>query len=236
MNFLTFNGKSSLDFEMEITGTETYNAPSRDVEFVQIKGRNGDLIIDNGRYNNIEVTYPCFIVNNFKKNMEAMRNFFLQNPNYFELRNTYNPNEFRLASYSNEIVTSSWQNRAGSFDLIFNCKPQRFLDSGMQKVNLTTNTLVLLNPTVHTALPLIYVESGTGTININDVEIKVLQNQNGIVVNSEIQDCYSMNGNLNVNSNVEFNTTYYPVLLSGKNEVSCSNEIKAYLIPRWFVL
>ena len=74
-NFIIFNGQSLRDFGVYISGLNTYNAPSRDVDSVKVPGRNGTLTMDNGRYNNINVTYPAFICNNYDARVEALRNF-----------------------------------------------------------------------------------------------------------------------------------------------------------------
>ena len=52
INYFTFDGKTSTDFGMYISGSGTYNAPERDVTTYNIPGRNGDLIVDNGRFLN----------------------------------------------------------------------------------------------------------------------------------------------------------------------------------------
>ena len=53
MNAFQFNGRSSSEFGVYISGGGTYNAPERDVEFMAMPGRSGDLLIDNGRFKNI---------------------------------------------------------------------------------------------------------------------------------------------------------------------------------------
>ena len=45
-----FDGKKSKDFGVYISGNAVYDAPEKDVELIEIPGRDGELIIDNGRY------------------------------------------------------------------------------------------------------------------------------------------------------------------------------------------
>ena len=90
-NFIIFNGQSLRDFGVYISGLNTYNAPSRDVDSVKVPGRNGTLTMDNGRYNNINVTYPAFICNNYDARVEALRNFLLSQSGYKRLEDTYHP-------------------------------------------------------------------------------------------------------------------------------------------------
>lgn len=96
-------------------------------------GRNGDLIIDNGRWNNVDVTYnDCLIANNFPETFADFRAKIARLRGYVRLEDTFNPDEYRMASLSKGIKIDRLGTRyhSGRFDLTFNCKPQRFLKSG----------------------------------------------------------------------------------------------------------
>ena len=67
---LTFDGESSRTYGVYITGEAVYNAPEREVEMISIPGRSGQLALDKGRFENIEVTYPAGI---FADNEEEAR-------------------------------------------------------------------------------------------------------------------------------------------------------------------
>ena len=47
---IIYGGVNSADYGIYITGEAVYNAPERDVEFVEVPGRNGALTLDNERY------------------------------------------------------------------------------------------------------------------------------------------------------------------------------------------
>ena len=47
---LTFGGICSADYDIYITGEAVYNAPARNVEMIDVPGRNGQLLIDYGTY------------------------------------------------------------------------------------------------------------------------------------------------------------------------------------------
>ena len=72
---LTFDGVNSLDYGIYITGEAAYNAPERAVEMVNIPGKNGALALDQGRFENIEVTYHagCFADNQAEFAEKVMR-------------------------------------------------------------------------------------------------------------------------------------------------------------------
>lgn len=133
---LVFNGVDlGKECDMFVLGKGAFGAPSRDVTQIHVPGRNGDILIDNGGWNNIDVTYPsCCILSNFRENVEKLRGYLLANPGYHELIDPYNPDETRYAEFRGPFTPEAFTakgNNAGMFDLTFNCKPQRFLRESM---------------------------------------------------------------------------------------------------------
>ncbi len=137
-NNLIFGGVDTADYGVWITGEGTFAAPERDVEVVSVPGRNGDLIVDNGRWKNIKVTYPAFIPNAFDDLIGPFRSAICKKRGYQRLEDTYHPDEFRMAAFSSGLTPkiSGSFNRTGDFDITFNCKPQRFLKSGEDPIQL----------------------------------------------------------------------------------------------------
>ena len=132
---LTFDGVNSLDYGIYITGEAVYNAPERAVEMVTIPGKNGALAIDQGRFENIEVTYHagCFADNqaDFAEKVMKFRNALASRYTYKKLTDEYHSDEYRLGLYKSGLeVDAVHYSTAGEFDITFDCKPQRFLTSG----------------------------------------------------------------------------------------------------------
>ena len=128
---LTFGGINTDDYGIWITGAGTFAAPERDVEYVSVPGRNGDLIIDNNRWRNIEIAYPANIPNGFDAKLSAFRSAICRLRGYQRLEDSYHLDEFRMASFAMGLQPEPIPgNRGGQFDIVFNCKPQRFLKSG----------------------------------------------------------------------------------------------------------
>ena len=109
------------------------------------------------------------------------------------------------------------------------------LKSGESKIDLKTET-ILNNPTFQTSLPLIVVLSGTGEININGEIVNLKKNENGVVIDCDIQEAYSKNGNLNLNGDLELTTGSYPILIPGINSILIPESMNSYIIPRWWRL
>lgn len=236
-NTLTFAGTALSQFGVYISGSGVFNAPERDVTVYTIPGRNGDLVIDNGRFKNISVTYPCGIVGNFAENMANLRAFLLSHAGYQTLSDTYNSGEFRQAIFSGPIdVTPSILNRAGEFNLTFNCKPQRFLTSGNTPLVYasTSSGNIAASPTPFPAKPLIVVSGGgAGTLTIAGQSFQFTAIPGTATIDCETQNIY--NGAKNLNNTVS--VSGWPVLTDEPTPYSFANGItKISVTPRWWTV
>lgn len=138
-NYLVFGGKDSRDFGVYISGQGTFNAPEKAYTFYPIPGRNGALIGNERRLENVELSYDCFIYSDFDKNIADFRTYLLSLDGYQDLTDSYHPDEIRKACFVGPLeVSPTRKNKAGSFTLTFNCKPQRYLVSGNTKYYWTS--------------------------------------------------------------------------------------------------
>ena len=172
---LIFDGEDSRNYGVYITGEAVYNAPERDVEMVSIPGRNGSFALDNGRFENIEVSYPAGIFAeteaDFAEAISDFRNFLCSRKGYVRLTDDYNPNEYRMAIYKSGLEVKPAQLKAGQFDITFDCKPQRWLTSG-ETAQAVVDGETLTNPTRFGSSPLIRCK-GYGQIAFGGAPIKV---------------------------------------------------------------
>ena len=231
MRSFIFNGRSCTEFGIACSGEATFDAPARDVTSITIPGRNGDLILDNGRYKNIIVKYPAFFVGSFQEYAAAARSWLLAPTSYRQLTDDYHPDEFRLGIYSGGISfePTAWNYHA-EVEITFNCKPQRFLVSGLDTVEMT-NGGTIENPTAFEALPLITVTgNGDGTVSVGGTTVTLAGLTGGIVLDCDIQDAYY--GELSANNLM---TGEFPRLGPGSNGVAWTGGITAVsIIPRWW--
>lgn len=171
----TFDGTSSRDYGVYITGEAVFNAPQRDVQMVDIPGRNGAYALDKGNFNNITVKYPASIVadneTDFAEAVSDLRNFLCSKTGYCRLEDEYNPDEYRMAIYKSGLEVSHDMLTAGEFDITFECKPQRWLKSGETVVTLTSGNDIT-NPTLFPSRPQLQTY-GYGNINIGGEDIDV---------------------------------------------------------------
>lgn len=171
----TFDGVASDTYDVYLTAEGVFDAPERDVEMLSIPGRNGDYALDNGRFNNIIVTYKAGIFgadeSTFASKMSAFRNWICSKKGYVRLTDEYNPNEYRMAVYKSGLEVDPAQLVAGEFTLQFECKPQRFLTSG-ETAQTIANNGTLTNPTPFEAEPLLAVK-GYGDVSFNGYTINL---------------------------------------------------------------
>ena len=76
--YLIYGNVNSSNYGIYISGEGTYDAPERAVEFVNVPGRNGAIALDQGRFDNIKVTYPAMVLEDdqedFRDRLSAFRN------------------------------------------------------------------------------------------------------------------------------------------------------------------
>ena len=185
----TFGGVNSRSYGVYITGEGVFNAPERNVEMIDIPGRNGAFALDKGNFNNIEVTYPASIATDaetdFADAVSDLRNFLCSKIGYVRLEDEYNPNEYRMAIYKSGLEVSHDMLTNGKFDITFECKPQRYLTSGETAISVASGGKAT-NPTLFDAKPQLQVV-GYGEITFNDKTISVDNVPIGnIVINNSI--------------------------------------------------
>lgn len=171
----TFDTYNSKNYGVYLTGAGVYNAPVRAVEMVSIPGRNGAFALDQGRFENIEVTYHASIVadneTDFANGIANFRNAICSKVGYQRLEDEYNPDEYRMAVYKSGLDVTPKMLRTGEFDIVFDCKPQRFLKSG-ENSSYVANNGTVTNPTLFDAKPVLQVW-GYGEIGIGGQPIKI---------------------------------------------------------------
>ena len=173
----TFDNTNSAQYGVYITGQGVFNAPERNVEMVEIPGRDGAYALDKGNFNNIEVTYPAGIVADteadFATAVSNLRNFLCSKTGYCRLTDDYNSGEYRMAIYKSGLEVDHEGLKTGEFNIVFECKPQRWLTSGETAVNVASGG-TLTNPTLFEAKPLLKV-AGYGDLLFNNYKINVSQ-------------------------------------------------------------
>lgn len=249
MRSFYIDGTASSTYNIYASGENAYDAPERDVEVVEVPGRNGNIILDNGRWKNIDVVYPCIVDKQFLDNAAAARVWLLgDGVSYRKITDDYNTDSFRMGRYKGgiEYAPMFFNKAKATLDVTFDCRPERFLNSGetwaTNIVDGIHQEATITNPTNFEAKPLLYVEKETSA-NAASVEINgkrftldVLPSKTAFYV-----DCETMKVYYNDDNRISAFSGDFPVLAPGSNTVKLlitpnTGNANVSIKPRWWTL
>ena len=230
-DYIFFAGKSSADNNIYITDAGAYVSPQRKYDKVSVPGRSGDLLFESDRFDNVEQRYPAILVDDFDTNYAAWKSFLLARKGYFRLSDTFHPDEFYLASFNRiEPVRTSIYKKGGTFNMIFDRKPQKYLVIGERVRTFTSFPAVVINPTEFEAYPLIRVY-GSGTLTIGSVSITINTSATYVDIDCELQEALQAAENKNITTT----KGKFPYLESGKNTITFTGS-KLETTPRFYTI
>lgn len=235
--YLYYKGVSSLDLSLVIKSKGTYNAAERDLTFVSVPGRNGDLIQDNGRYKNVTIPYELSLVKKdnrtFINLIEKIKNWLSGDGGYYELWDSYDPRYFRYAAVTGALNITEIFYETGEIPVSFNCKPFRYSFDGQKPIIVTNNhsAISIFNPETIAARPYIKIfGSGAGSISVNNLTMTFSNIDGYIELDSETMNAYQ--GTTLLNNTVTGNA--FPSFKPGTNNISFTGSITgAEIVPRW---
>lgn len=229
LDYIFFNNKMSSDFDAYITNAGSYQSPSRKYEKVSVAGRSGEVLIEEDRFENVEHTYPAIIHRDFDNNFDALKAFFLSTRGYVKLSDTYHPDEYYKATFK-EItdIRIPADHRIGSFRMVFDRKPQKYLVIGDKKRIFETFPAILKNPTQFKALPLIRLY-GSGTLTIGEIALTLNTEAEYVDIDCELQEALQVGENVNIT----LDNGVFPYLDRGTNTINWTGS-KIEITPRWY--
>lgn len=122
------------DYNLYVDTAIAFNKPKKNIETVNVPGRNGDLVIDYGTYQNVLITYPCLLKYDDWANTDPLYkynkliNLLSSKKGYQTIYTDADPGHFREGVFvSQQTPKIKRQGNDIYFDLVFNCKPQRFV-------------------------------------------------------------------------------------------------------------
>lgn len=220
---ITLNGITSDSLGITVDGYSFKPIAKRRVESQHIPGRNGDLLIDEGVYDNYTQSYTIYWL---PSTSLASISQWLNQSGYVKLIDSDLPEYYRMAQVSGPINPTNHRDCYTEASVSFNCKPQWFLVSGdvTKTLNAATN---IVNPTTEYSRPLIVVYgTGDGVLKVNGENITLTSINTSITLDSELMEA-------SVNSKMSGN---FPTLKPGNNSIDWSGGItKVDITPRWWI-
>ncbi len=250
MGIITFNGKSSSSFGITVERYPSPNRPARRGAVLQIPGRNGNLVIEDGTYENVTLKFDVYLSAepaNLYDRAAAVADWLLGSSGYQRLTTEYEPDIFRLARFAGPLDIEAILNSHGRATLEFDCYPQRFDALGhvySDYGSLSSGSAAITNTGIMIAKPMIKV-TGKGTVvldfssaatgNTTEVDFAFSTSKTEtIILDCDLHDAYYEDGS-NANAAVSFSDAeaslpesadyFYPTfpeLTPGSNTVSLS--------------
>lgn len=256
-----FGRKESSDYGIIINEPPKYRWPEKPYDHKNVRGKNGDIIVDSDYYKNVSKKYALtgYIKDDPALSAQKLSDFLHRYngyKDYIRLEDSYEPDVYMLGIYEEANELESIYGQAWKAEIEFNCKPQKYLLSGNKRIDITQTETLINNPTNYPAFPIVQIW-GTGTIHLygrpartylsgkvtnsdhteaelKDVSISVYSNYNRITIDAETLNATDINGN-DQNENVYFDDRI--VLYPGGNTITYQGDIeKISIIPRWWRL
>lgn len=236
--YFTYRGKSSKDFCLKIKEINNLSSPSRALETLSVLGKNGELIIDHGNYNNFILEINCFLDGRPERNGKEMDleslatelKLWLQTEfSYSEI--AIDDSEFFYEGYCNNSldIKELFTNFAEVL-LTFNCKP--FKKTKTETIVITQNLQTVTNDYMDSEPYMKIFGSGDITIAINNRPLKFKNVEDYIEVDTELMNCFK--GEINQNNRMYSD---FPILTAGENVFSWEGNVtKIEIEPRWVKL
>lgn len=243
MGKIIYNGIDSESLGLVVQTPPSYSFPEKAIESFEIPGKNGVFMIDKNSYKNIDRVY--LIGKEFKNDTMMYENatniiswLTSNNGQYAILEDSYDHEYYRLASYNTSGEFSNLFDKGLSFTLTFNCKPQRFLKSGLIPIVYNYNsedekpTIEISNPTNFSSLPLITFKDVVvdldetlmctirdyNNIVTSSITFTNLPDDTDVIFDSENQNVYDQDNNF-LTYNVSLNGSTFPMLKKNKNKI-----------------
>lgn len=203
--------------------------PARVYEQMSIPGRNGALLMDEKRYEDVVHEYDVICVGTDQ--LERLRADLLSLRGYRRLEDSFHEDEFYKAFIAEAPESVMNPHRDMSrMHVVFQRRPERWLKAGEQVVHVT-DTKVLSNPTKYEAHPLLRIY-GDGMAEIGDVTVTTSGVDGYVDLDTETMQAYK--GDSLQNSKVAVSGLYMPTLKAG--ETGIATTVAMDITPRWWRL
>lgn len=226
-----FGDVNLLDFGAYAIYCNTFERPLRDTTRITVPGRNGELIFDNGRYQDTPIEYTIIVGG--QDNTRNLLAALLTITGFARLEDSYDAEVYTMARINAAPMVDKQDDGGCRFSIKLMRKPQRFLKLGEQSFTITS-TGTVYNPTLYNSLPFIRAY-GNGTLTIGSQVITVAGVTDAYIdIDSDVQN--ASYGTANRNDKLTLNTGAYPELLPGQNNIVASGFSSVVIAPRWWTL
>lgn len=231
--YFIFRGIDSRNIGVVVEDMFDVHRPKRNVQTIQVPGRDGRLTQDDGTYDTYTISgkINCFGA--------PLSDVYAWLSGSGDLILGDEPTRSLRASATAQIKNTRFR-CDGCYDSLqvsFECQPFRYHIEQTEgdDVIITSSPHTVANPGTYKSAPQMTIE-GTGnivlTIGTQIVEIEELED--GIIIDSEMGDCFDLTKTRLLNSQVTLMDDEFPTLAPGANIISWTGSVeKITITPRW---
>ena len=206
MKSFSFNGISSNSLNIIVKNMPPIPRAERDIQTLEISGRNGALHIDNKNWKSRAYTIECVLSN--KTQIDNIRKTFYGTHNL--VLSDYSDRYF-IATIKNQIDFSKYLTYCEEFPLQFELEPIAYANEETTET-LSASGSITVGGNVEVS-PIITI-TGTGTITINGYQVAVTET--GITIDCNLMQCYKEG----VAKNDKVTLEEFPILNVGSNTIA----------------
>lgn len=236
---IVYGGVDSSNYGIVVGESPAFERPNRKQTIVQVPGRNGSVLFQENAWEDVTRTYSVWLdedIANNKSLADKVNEYqaALNSLNGYQmLTDNFEPDVYRLAYYSGGDQFTNEMTQYGRANLRFVCRPERFLVSGADAVEVDDGD-TLTNPTPFASKPLIHIEASNETI-----EVSI----GGKTITAEVTDyinidCERMNAyRLPVENRNDKISGTFPTIPSGGNTIGITGTYtKVEITPNYFTI
>lgn len=236
---IVYGGVDSSNYGIVVGESPAFERPNRKQTIIQVPGRNGSVLFQENAWEDVTRTYSVWLdedIANNKSLADKVNDYqaALNSLNGYQmLTDNFEPDVYRLAYYSGGDQFTNEMTQYGRANLRFVCRPERFLVSGADAVEVDDGD-TLTNPTPFASKPLIHIEASNETI-----EVSI----GGKTITAEVTDyinidCERMNAyRLPVENRNDKISGTFPTIPSGSNTIGITgNYTKVEITPNYFTI
>lgn len=223
-NYFIFDGINSKDMGIKIERHNNFSSPQRRIESVSVPGRTGNILIDDGSYENQIFEYELILECDSKKGTDISKKAeevsnWLHGDYTYKTLTFSNSSKVYKAVVINKIDITQMFKRFAKALVTFEAYE---VVNVVKRINVSTieNEGIFINDTNREIRPILkIIGNGDCTININNQKVKIKSLEGHIIVDSFNMDCYKlMESGIARNSNDKM-TGAFPVFSVGENKI-----------------
>ena len=233
--YFIFRGIDSRDIGVVVEDMFDVHRPKRNVQTVQVPGRDGRLMQDDGTYDTYTISgkINCFGA--------PLSDVYAWLSGSGDLILGDEPTRSIRASATAQIKNTRFR-CDGCYDSLqvsFDCQPFRYhveQTEGANDIILTSSPATVSNPGTHKCAPRLTIEgTGDAVLTIGTQILEATDLAGGVIVDAELCECFDLTETALRNERVTLMDDCFPVLHPGANIISWTGDgvTKITITPRW---